>query len=62
MNNEIDTKDFVIWCNEEKGIPNIMSAPFDTWLECIHEYCELYYKDYYGITLNKLAGTNQWKN
>lgn len=41
---KINTNDFKIWCRETKGIDNIMAAPFDTWLSCINEYCEIYYK------------------
>lgn len=41
---QISTNDFIQWCKTEKGIPNIMAAPFDTWLSCINEYCKIYYK------------------
>ena len=55
MPDEINTNDFKRWCKEEKGIDNIMSAPFDVWLSCINEYGDIYYRNDYLKTLNKLA-------
>ena len=52
---QISNNDFIQWCKTEKGIPNILVAPFDTWLSCIHEYCDIYYKDYYAETINILV-------
>lgn len=55
MPDEIKTNDFKRWCKDEKGIDNIMTAPFDVWLSCIHEYCDIYYRNDYLKTLNQLA-------
>ena len=54
----VNNHDFIVWCQETKGILNIMKAPFDIWLSCITEYCELYHRNDYLNNLNKLGGIN----
>lgn len=41
---KINVSDFKNWCLQEKGISDITNAPFDIWLLCINEYCNVFYK------------------
>lgn len=50
---QISTNDFIQWCKTEKGIPNIMAAPFEIWVSCITEYCDIYHRNDYLKALIK---------
>lgn len=49
----VNVRDFKNWCRETKGIHNIMTAPFDIWISCITEYCDIYHRNDYLKALIK---------